>query len=275
MNFMRLVLLSLSLLLLMVSCSPNNVEEQPELEKYFKEQRVTGVFGLFDNGQGDFIVSNTKHYRDSVFLPASTFKVVNSLIGLETGVVKDDSTIIPWDGVVRKYPNWNQDLSMYRAFRYSAVPWFQELARRIGKPTMQHWLDTLGYAQRYGKPVIGKIDTFWLDNSVKVTPDEQLGLVKRLYFDQLPFQHRSQEIVRRMMLMEDNANYKLSYKTGWEQDTNGDSIAWMIGWIEENKHPYFFVLQLRVADPSVDIQTARMIILKKILAELDFMKGKR
>ena len=114
---------------------------------------------------------------------------------------------------------------MFEAFRYSAVPWYQELARRIGKDTMQHWIDTLGYAQRYGKPVIkNNLDTFWLDNTVKVTADEQLGLVKKLYFGQLPFQPRSQRIVKNMMLSEDNSNYKLSYKTGWEHTEKGACI---------------------------------------------------
>ncbi len=272
---MRLVFSSIVLVFAVAACSPNNVTEKPSLGKYITDQHMTGAFGLFDNGQGSFTLSNTKAFRDSAYLPASTFKIVNALIGLETGVVKDDSTVIPWDGVVRSVPEWNQDLSMYRAFRYSSVPWFQELARRIGKDALQHWIDSLGYGRRYGKPVIGKVDSFWLDNSIRVTPDEQLGLVKKLYFDQLPFQHRTMEILRRMMLMEDNANYKLSYKTGWGYAGNGDSIAWIIGWVEENKHPYFFVLQLRADAGRTDIPQLRLEILKKILADLGFLQGRR
>src|SRR5206468_3415677 len=105
---------------------------------------------------------------------------------------------------------------MEEAFKVSAVPYYQEVARRIGKDTMQNWLDTLGYASRYGKAIIKKIDTFWLDNSIKITPDEQLGLVKKLYFNQLPFRKETvQDVVKKIMLQESNANYKLSYKTGW------------------------------------------------------------
>jgi beta-lactamase class D len=257
------------------ACSPNSVEERKDLEKFFEAQQVKGVFGLFDNAQGNFILTDRKQFRDSAYLPASTFKVVNALIGLETGVVKDDSTVIPWDGVVRSRPEWNQDLSMYRAFRYSAVPWFQELARRIGKDTMQRWLDTLGYGRRYGRVAISKIDSFWLDNSIKITPDEQLGLMKKLYFNQLPFQRRTCDIVSRMMLMEDNSNYRLSYKTGWGILPGGDNLGWVVGWIEENKHPYFFVLQVRSADPKADIAGIRMKILNDVLAELGFLKGKK
>ncbi|MCA0397189.1 MAG: class D beta-lactamase [Bacteroidetes bacterium] len=272
---MRLVLLSFGLICCLASCSLNNVEERTDLNKFFTDQQVVGVFGLFDNGQGSFIVSDKHRFRDSAWLPASTFKIVNSLIGLETGTVKDDSTVIKWDGVVRPMAEWNQDLSMYRAFRLSAVPWYQELARRIGQPVMQHWIDTLGYGKGYGKTKIDKIDTFWLDNSFKVSPDEQLGLVKRLYFSQLPFQHRTQEIVCDMMLMEDNANYKLAYKTGWGRAENGSSIAWIIGWVEENKHPYFFVQQFTSTDPKLDIPAVRLALLKKNLSSLGFLEGKR
>lgn len=263
------------LIMVLTACSPNNVTEDKSLQKYFDAEGVSGVFGMFDNAQGDFILSNRRHFRDSAYLPASTFKIVNSLIGIETGRVKDDSTVIPWDGVVRRIDNWNQDLSMYRAFQYSSVPWFQELARMIGKDTMEHWLDTLGYARRYDTARINRIDSFWLDNSMKVTPDEQLGMVKKLYFDQLPFQRRSHEIVRRMMLMEDSVKFKLSYKTGWGNAENGDNIGWIIGWVEENKHPYFFVVQVRTGKQDADIPAIRLRILKAILRDRGFFEGNK
>src|SRR5205085_7320454 len=136
-------------------------------------------------------------YRDSSFLPASTFKIVNSLIGLQTGKISSDSMVIKWDGIKRPVEEWNQDLTMYKAFRVSAVPYYQEVARRIGKDTMQYWLDSISYGS---KKITGKIDSFWLDNSLKITPDEQLGLVKRLYFHQLPFFKLYQEKVKSAML---------------------------------------------------------------------------
>src|SRR5690242_15510637 len=114
-------------------CSVNNTKIDDSLSKYFEQNQLDGTFALFDNGTGEFTVYNMARYRDSAYLPASTFKIVNALIGLETGVVRDSATIIPWDHVVRKIPEWNQDLKMYEAFTYSCVPWFQELARRIGK----------------------------------------------------------------------------------------------------------------------------------------------
>jgi beta-lactamase class D len=110
---------------------------------------------------------------------------------------------------------------------------------------------------------------------VKVTADEQLGLVKKLYFTQLPFQPRSQRMVKNMMKREENSNYKLSYKTGWAISDRNHAIGWITGWIEENNHPYFFVLQLESQDPQYDMGPVRIRILKDILKQHGFMEGKR
>lgn len=261
------------------SCSQNNVTVDDSLKKFFDDNHVQGSFGLFNNGNGEFTVYNLNRFKDSTYLPASTFKIVNSLIGLETGKIRDEKMIIKWDGVVRRYPSgdtaveWNKDLTMAEAFKASAVPYYQEVARQIGKDTMQFWLDSLGYASRYQKPKIGKIDSFWLDNTVKVTSDEQLGLVKKLYFDQLPFQKRTMRIVKDVMVMEKNSNYTLAYKTGWGFRENGNALGWVIGWVEENKHPYFFALNIEGAH-DLHMQQTRMNMLKGILKQLGFLQGK-
>lgn len=278
MNRFTAVCRSLLLLIVVVSafpsCSVNNTDEDPTLEKYFAENKLTGCFGLFNNGSGRFTIYNMARFRDSAYLPASTFKIVNALIGIETGRVKDSAAVIPWDSIVRKNPEWNRDLNMQDAFTYSDVPWFRELARRIGKDTMQRWLDTLGYASLQKKPEIkDNLDTFWLDNSVKITADEQLGLVKKLYFEQLPFQPRSQRMVRNMMKREDSASYQLSYKTGWGITDKKHALGWVVGWIEENRHPFFFVLQVESPDPDYDPGEVRLKIVKDILRQHGFMKG--
>ncbi|MBZ4189981.1 class D beta-lactamase [Niabella sp. 3A5MI-3] len=260
-----------------VSCTQNNVKQDNSLKKYFDENQLTGTFALLNNGTGDFTVYNLARYRDSAYLPASTFKIVNSLIGLQTGIISSDSMVIPWDGIQRPVREWNKDLTMYDAFRVSAVPYYQEVARRIGKEKMQFWLDSLHYGS--GKKdtlfkIRSAIDTFWLDNTLKLTPDENLGLVKKLYFNELPFFKLYQEKVKNAMLFESNSNYKLAYKTGWATTDNRHALGWIVGWIEENRHPYFFVLNVESADPNYDLSAVRLKMLKEILKQLGFFEGK-
>jgi hypothetical protein len=151
----------------LAGCSSNNVTEDNSIKKYFDSAGVHGTFGLFDNAQGQFQIYNLSAFKDSAYLPASTFKIVNSLIGIETGRISNEDMVIKWDGKTRFFgPGdtafaWNKDLTMKEAFKVSAVPYYQEVARRIGRDTMQKWLDTLGYGRRYGRFVIkNNIDTF-------------------------------------------------------------------------------------------------------------------
>ncbi len=253
------------------SCSVNKAKIDTGLKKYFDSSHVDGCFTILDNSNGNITVYNMKLDTQRV-LPASTFKIVNSLIGIETGKITDEKMIIKWDSVKRWNEDWNKDLTMEQAFKASSVPYYQEVARRIGKDTMQRWIDTLQYGN---KNISGPIDSFWLNNTLKISPDEQLGLVKRLYFDKLPFQKRSQQIVRNVMLQEDNTLYKLSYKTGLGFDEKENSIGWIVGWIEENRHVYFFVTLVKSPDRNIDMKTVRMNITKGILKEMGFFKGEK
>lgn len=201
-------------------------------------------------------------------MPASTFKIVNSLIGLQTGKITNINMVIKWDGIQRPVADWNQDLTMEQAFKSSAVPYYQEVARRIGKPAMQQWLDSISYGT---KKIITSVDTFWLDNSLKIKPDEEMGLVKKLYFGQLPFNKTSMEAVRKVMVQESNSNYTLAYKTGWDIKENGKALGWVVGWIEVNKHPSFFVLNVE-GEKDIDMVTVRKNILTKCLHHLGYMK---
>jgi beta-lactamase class D len=275
--YMKFCFSILGLIFLLASCSLDNVEKDNSLKKYFDENKVDGCFALMNNGTGKIRVYNLHRYADSSYLPASTFKIVNSLIGLQTGKIINDSMIIKWDGVKRNVDEWNQDLTMYKAFRVSAVPYFQEVARRIGKDTMEYWLDSLGYAagpKDTAYRIRTAIDSFWLDNSMKISPAEQQGLVRKLYFDELPFFKTYQDMVKRAMLFENETTYRLSYKTGWGFTEQGHALGWIVGWIEENNHPYFFVLNIESPDHNYDMTTTRLKMLKEILKQLGFFEGK-
>jgi beta-lactamase class D len=272
----------ISALLMLTACNTNNVRQDDSLKKYFDEAGVYGTFAIFDNAQGQFTIHNLLRFRDSAYLPASTFKIFNSLAALGTGVIFSDTVVVPWDKVIRTGPGgdtmtqWNKDMNMREAFEVSNVAFYQEMARRIGKDTMQMLLDSVGFGRRYDTfRIADNIDKFWLDNSLKVTADEQLGFVKRLYFKQLPFQNREQEIVKNLMLRESNDKYILAYKTGWGTTEKGNQLGWIVGWIEENKHVYPFVLNMESSDKNIDMVEVRMKILRGILSQLGFFEGRK
>lgn len=266
-----LFFLSITLFLLSNnSCTVNKAKIDNNLKKYFDAKKVDGCFTMLNNTDGKVTVYNME-FDTMRLIPASTFKIANSLIALQTGIATDTNMVIKWDGVTRSNKDWNKDLTLAQAFRVSSASHYQELARRIGKDTMQHWIDTLSYGN---KNINGAVDSFWLNNQLKISPDEQLGFLKKLYFDQLPFRNSVQQDVRNMMLQEDNTLYKLSYKTGWGFDEKKNNIGWLAGWIEENRHVYFFVTLVKSADTAIDMKQVRLNITKDILKELGFLQGK-
>ena len=178
-------------------------------------------------------------------------------------------------------------MNMREAFRVSNVPYFQEIARRIGPRNMQRYLDTV----KYGNMKIGsKVDQFWLDNSLQISADEQVGLMKKLYFDELPFIVRTQSIVKSMMLREDTANNRLYYKTGSGATPKGDQLFWVVGFLEHvlrvkedpksmNKsgvrnYPYFFALNFEVpkGDSSRNWHELRIKLLHRLLDDFGAMR---
>jgi beta-lactamase class D len=252
------------------SCSVNKAKIDNDLKKYFDAKNVDGCFTMLNNTDGKITVYNMG--LDTMRLtPASTFKIANALIGLQTGIITDEKMVIKWDAISRTNQEWNKDLTLTEAFKVSSVPYFQEVARRIGKDTMKHWIDSLSYGN---KNIEGAVDSFWLNNQLKISADEQLGFLKKLYFDQLPFRNSVQQQVRDMMLQEENTLYKLSYKTGWGFDEKKNNVGWVAGWIEENRHVYFFVTLVKSPDIAIDMKSVRLNITKDILKDLGFLQGR-
>jgi beta-lactamase class D len=265
------IIFLLATIILFTACGLKKAKVDDDLKKYFDEQSVEGCFTMLDNRDGSITVYNLA-MDTTRYTPASTFKIVNSLIGLETGKITNEKMVIKWDGIKRENELWNRDMDMTEAFKVSCVPYYQEVARRIGKDTMKLFIDTLSYGN---KNMSGPIDSFWLNNNLKISPDEQLGLLKRLYFDQLPFRKSTQQQVRDVMLQEDNTAYKLSYKTGWGVHTDGDQLGWLVGWVEENRHVYFFSTLVKTKNPAVDMRKIRLDITKNILKKYGFLEGKK
>jgi len=266
-----------------VACSPNNVTIDSSLQRYFDSAGVKGSFGFFDNGQGRFTICNLPRYRDSAYQPASTFDIVQSLVALQTGALADTSARIPgsiWammnNADTNKLPS--PILTLQGAFQNvdnAGIIGFRAISGLLGKDSLKKWIDTLHYGNRDMGGPTGPIDSFWLNNHLKITSDEQLGLIKRLYFDQLPFFNRPQKLVRGMMPIESNSVYRLAYKTGQGIKEDGHAIGWVLGWVEENKHPYFFVVNLESEDTKKDLSAIGLHIVKSILMPMGFFDGKK
>jgi beta-lactamase class D len=218
-------------------------EIKPELEKYF--QGFRGAFVLYDLNRNRYIRYNAERCAER-FIPASTFKIMNSLIGLETGVIPDENYVIQWDGTKYDIPSWNQDHTLKTAIQNSVVWYYQELARRVGKEKMQRYVDAANYGN---KDIAGQIDTFWLEGGLRISADEQVEFLKRLYQGDLPFSQRSMNIVKVILVLERTESYQLSGKTGSGQRITPHE-GWFVGYLESKGNVYFFATNFESASPD-------------------------
>ncbi len=265
---MRYFFILLTISISFFSCSVNKAKIDNSVKKYFDAQNVDGCFTMLRNTDGEITVYNMA-LDTQRFQPSSTFNMFNSLVALQTGKVTGDDMVIRWDGIKRQN-NWNRNFDLKSAFKSNATPYFQEVARRIGKDTMQHWMDSLSYGN---KMMSASVDSFWMDNSLKISPDEQLGLLKKLYFDQLPLRKSVMQSVRDAMVQVDNTAYKLSYISANGNNAAQLPLGWVIGWIEENRHVYFFVTLVK-SDRAKDLSSIQVDITKDILKQYGFFEGK-
>lgn len=200
-------------------------------------------FGKFD-GTAVIVDLNSSvktiygNHADERVNPCSTFKILNSMIALDSKAVQNENETIAWDGVVRTYPFWNMEHSMRSAIAVSTVWFYQELARRVGEKKMAEMVR----AVEYGNMDTSKTLTdFWLGGgSLKISPNEQTGFLTKLVRNQLPFSLRSQSVVKEIMRLEKRDGVTLSGKTG-----SCGGIGWFIGFIERDDNVKVFAFQIR------------------------------
>jgi beta-lactamase class D len=231
----------------LANVAPQRSETREGLTKYFIDDGTVGTFVGYKTDDY-LIIASDQDRSGQAELPASTFKIANSLIALETGVVDDpDKDIFKWDGVVRSIEAWNRDHTMRTAIAASAVPVYQEIARRIGAERMQKYVDLLEYGNR---DIGGGIDRFWLTGSLRIDPFQQIDFVDRLRRGALRVSKRSQELVRDILPVTKSGDSIIRAKTGVVSAQAGKpSLGWLVGWAEKGSAQTVFALNLDVREP--------------------------
>jgi beta-lactamase class D len=226
-----------------------------------------GTVGTFVGYKVDdyLIIASDKVRSGEGKLPASTFKIPNSLIALETGVVGDpDKDVFKWDGVTRSIEAWNKDHTLRSAIAASAVPVYQEIARRIGAERMQKYVDLFEYGNR---DIGGGIDQFWLTGNLRIDPIQQVDFVDRLRRGVLPVSKRSQDLVRDILPVTKVGDATIHAKRGLlGAEVGKPSLGWMVGWAEKGPQQTVFAMNMDVRDPGQI--PARMTVTQQCLADI-------
>jgi len=244
--------------------APQRSEVREELAKHFTD---LGTVGTFVGYKVDdyLIIASDKNRSGEPKLPASTFKIPNSIIALETGVVTDpDKDVFKWDGVVRSIEAWNKDHTLRSAIAVSAVPVYQEIARRIGQERMQKYIDLFEYGNR---DIGGGIDQFWLTGDLRIDPVQQVDFVDRLRRGVLPVSKRSQDLVRDILPVTKVGDSVIRAKSGLlGAEAGKPQLGWMVGWAEKASEQTVFALNMDCPEPRHI--PARMVVTQQCLADI-------
>lgn len=231
-----LPLLSLSLTVTLAACSPLQSTSQPTsvqmpqqqtIKSYFEQAQTQGIIVVKDAERID-IYGNDLTRASTEYVPASTFKMLNALIGLEYHIVTVDE-VFKWDGKTRSFTTWEKDMNLAEAMKLSAVPVYQELARRIGLDLMQKEVKRVNF----GNAEIGtQVDNFWLVGPLKITPIQEVKFADQFAHRQLPFSPQVQDQVQNMILIKEINGSKIYAKSGWGMDVS-PQVGWLTGWVEQ------------------------------------------
>ena len=242
--------------LLLSACAPpeeHPTNPPPAADTAFTEVNLDS---FFVDIEGTFVVRNAQTGETSIynperartrFLPASTFKIPNSLIALETGVASGPDFALPWDSTTVPpqawWPeSWQQpEQTLRSAFQNSVVWYYQELARRIGEERMAAYVAQFDYGN---EDISGGIDQFWLNGDLRISPMEQVTFLQRFYNGNLGVSDSTTAIVKNIMLLEETPAYRLAGKTGTAELTETRELAWLVGFVERGEHVHLYALNI-------------------------------
>ncbi|MBP2637376.1 MAG: Beta-lactamase [Firmicutes bacterium] len=246
----RLLILTLCVMVLsfvLTSANAAEVTIRDDLAKYF--EGFTGTFVMYDQTNDTYIIYNEPQSQKQLS-PCSTFKIYNSLIGLETGVLdhEDVYTLLKWNGTNYPFPYWNHDHTLASATKESVVWYFQELASRIGQERMQGYLNKINYGNH---DISGGLTTFWLRSSLQISAMEQVNLLNKLYSNELPFSPETQAAVTKNITLSDTNGVKLMGKTGSGFQDGKWILGWFVGCIDNQGHRYIFATNIEAEDGAI------------------------
>ncbi len=210
-----------------------------DLSSYFKD--CDGSFVLYDLNNDQYHIYN---YEQSALRvsPDSTYKIYSALFALEYDVIQPTRSSLPWKGIEYPFKEWNKDQDMNSAMRYSVSWYFQELDRRQGIKSLKENFERINYGN---EDLSGGIDSFWAESSLKISPIEQVQLLKRFYLNDLGSSAENVQAVKDALLLSRTKDTAFFGKTGTGAIDGKDANGWFIGFVEEKYNTYFFAVNIK------------------------------
>ncbi len=230
--------------------SPTSTPPAPPAEA----PRVS-CFLLYELGVGE-VRRSPSEGCSSRLSPASTFKMPHALAALDSGALAGPDVTFAYDASWAKSwdsadvpESWKRDHTLATAMRSSVVWYFQRVATILGPDREHAYLAKLDYGNRDSS---SGLTTFWLDGSLRISPDEQERFMVRLYQDALPVSRAAMKTVREILVQPPgvvvNAMGEHAFDAPWPDGAvvsaktgMGDDVAWLVGHVQRGGRSWVFV----------------------------------
>ena len=240
-----------------------------DLSRHF--QGITGTFVLLDGQTGAFTRWNAAR-ADQRFAPCSTFKIPNTAILLETGAAPVPEFVVKYDPALKASRDaWRQDHTLRSAYRDSVLWYYQALSRKAGLWAETRLVKQFAYGNADTTGGVTDDAPFWIDGSLRISPNEQVAFLKRLHENRLGLSERTARLTREIMIAEETPQGTLRAKTGACQPEGDRQVTvWYVGYVEKPGGVWYFALEMGDKDFGT-VFDQRVSKSRAILADLGIL----
>lgn len=257
------------------SYSPQNRSDLPKNIKRISNLELSNAFHGYE---GSFVLYNSRENTWSVYdpdnarkriSPNSTYKIYDALLGLESGVISPESSVISWNGEACPFEAWEGDQDLNSAMKNSVNWYFQSIDSQLGSDSIKSFLHTV----QYGNQQTGSdMDLYWTDSSLKISPLEQVELLKKFNENEFHFSPDNISAVKKALQLSSSDAGNFFGKTGTGRIDNRDVNGWFVGYVETSDNTYYFSVNIK-ADSNASGSAAAKIAMS-VLSDLEIWKQK-
>lgn len=238
--------------------NPHTVKSEiVDLQSYFGE--YNGCFVLYSLKSDSYKIYN-EAMANKRASPNSTYKIAIALNALENNVISENNNIIRWNGKEYPFADWNKNQSLNSAMAYSVNWYFQNIDNKIGNSERTKFLSKINYGN---KNTGLNANNYWLENSLKISPVEQVMFLKGLYVNDFGVDDNNARCVINSIKLSDG----FYGKTGTGMVNNHTVNGWFLGIYEGNDDAYIFAARISADDNATGFEAKK--IAENILKTLD------
>lgn len=232
-----------------------------ELADYFEQYDGSFVLYSLNTGQWNFYNMDMATTRTS---PDSTYKIYDALFALEEDIITPEYSLMTWNQADYPFETWEQDQTLQTAMSGSVNWYFEALDDQLGRNGIHSYIQKIGY----GNENIGSdISSYWMESTLKISPVEQVELLKSFYQNTFDFAPENIEAVKNSIRLFSSAEGTLYGKTGTGRVDGQDISGWFIGYVETSENTCFFATNIQAKKEATGSTAAEITL--SILSNLD------